>query len=360
MLFIIPRLISAVILLGLLAQNISYADNDPYFAYREVNKKPLDIKAKELKHFAKEEELIRQKLELKLSQRERAILAGLHWILTLADDDANFKFLFNDFMLLMNALRNSNGREHQKEVVEAISKKALKRGLLHLNELYDTEEMAGWHFIGLFPIIVHYPDLEQGYFAFYKRQWPKFSLKKSPTLAEFNETMKDLDYQGIFEVLVSTSFPHYYIKENQTPKVPMPEDKFPQYMKELEKFNYIDYPIKDTQFRNLGYLATHIPLVLTNYGEFPLKDGINTKKAREYIEKSFEKVWELGEFDLFAEYIQCLKMFQPNDSRIKKLEDFIYSLQRSDGSWGSERDFKTNAYTAIHPSGAALMALNQR
>src|SRR6185436_2404269 len=111
-----------------------------------------------------------------------------------------------------------------------------------------------------------------------------------------------------------------------------PKDSFPEYLKAFEKFIYQDHQIEDPRFRDLGYLATHIPLVLTNYGEYELNNSMNAKNAKAYIESSFEKTRQLGDFDLFAEYIQSLKMFNPKDRRIKDLERFIYSLQRPDGS----------------------------
>src|SRR5580704_2892855 len=80
---------------------------DPFSAYRDLVKKPLLIKEKKLNHYAEEEALIREKLKLSLSDKEYSILSGIHWILGLADDDKNFKFLFPDFMLLIDALSNS-------------------------------------------------------------------------------------------------------------------------------------------------------------------------------------------------------------------------------------------------------------
>lgn len=353
------RIISAMLLSGMMLFGAGASDNkDPFAAYRNFEKKPLDLKGEKLEHFDEEALLLREKLTLDLSRKERAILAGLHFVLNFVDADKHFKFLFPDFLLLMHAMSHSHGRVHQKEVAKAIIKKALKRGYAHLKEFFPQDEMAGWRFSGIFPVLAHYPEEEKRYFEFYKQQWPRIKDSKAPDARVLREAMARSEYKELFNFLVFSSFPHWYLHKVKTPPVPMPEDKYPSYLKAFEEFTYKDHAYNSTQFRNLGYLATHIPLILTNYGEYPLKDSLNAKKAEDYINASFEKARLAGDFDLYAEYIQCLKMYG-KDARTSELEDFLYDLQRPDGSWGSDRDFKKNAYTAIHPSGAAMMALNQ-
>lgn len=332
---------------------------DPYYPYRDSEKKAVDIKEKSLKYFANEEQLIRDKLKLSLSERERAILSGLHWVINLVDDDKNFKYIFPDLLLLIDSLSTSRGRSHQQEVTQSIVKTALMRGSLQLTDIYGGKETGLWDFIRVFPILAKYPGLEKEYFSFYQKKWPDPKKSDPPTLKEFSHAIKTSNYKNIFDALVATSFPHYYLLKTKNP-IALPVNAFPTFLQELKKFDYREHAIGDPDFRNLGYLVTHVPLVLTNYGEYPLQEDINKNKAQKYIESSLEKARQLGDFDLYAEYIQCIKMFRPsNDPQVVELDRFIYNLQRSDGSWGSKNDFKTNAYTAIHPTGAALMALNQ-
>lgn len=354
-----PRFILAMLLSGIMLLMAASTDKeDPFQSYRDFTRGPLNIEAKKLNHFDEEAALIRQKLKLNLSKKERTILAGLHWALNLADDDKKFKFLFSDFLLLMHAMSHSHGRMHQAEVVDAILKKALARGYSSLSEYYPNDEEGGWRFSGIFPVLADYPAWQKRYFAFYEKQWPRLSESKAPGVNEFSESMTKRNYKEIFNFLVFSSFPHWYLQKVKKPPVVLPEGNFPLYIKAFEQFTYKNHEIADPDFRNLGYLATHIPLVLTNYGEFRLEDSINARKAGAYIKASFEKARELGDFDLYAEYIQCLKMYNKGLAN-KAYDNFLYGLQRPDGSWGSKRDFTTNAYTAIHPTGAALMALNQ-
>ncbi len=340
----------------------AYHKYDPFSEYKAFIKKPLHIKPKQLKHYAEEEQLIRAKLKLQLSERERSILAGIHWIISLADDDKNFDNFFSDFMLLLNNLSRSEDRIHQGEVVSLVAKHSLARAEKKLSELFKKDEESRWHFIGILQSLNHHPEFKENYLKFYKKNFgPILEATYKDDDEEYLKAIKDSLYQDIFDFLVQGSFLHYYLSKAEDSDLEFPPNKFQKYLKEFENFNYnTEHPVGE-EFRSLGYLVTHVVLALTNYGEFPIDDGVNRKKAQAYIESSFEKTKnQLGDFDLFAEYILCLKIFNPGqDPRVKELEKFLFSLQRPNGSWGSERDFKTTSYTAIHPSGAALMALNQ-
>lgn len=360
------KIIVSALIFTIITLSASYASYkfDPFSQYRNFIKRPLAIKAKQLKYYNEEEKLIRAKLKLDLSQRERVILAGLHWMICFIDDDSNFDGLFADFMLFMQTMTHSHGRQHQKEVAQSIVRTSLARAQNKLDKLFETNEESRWRLLGIFYILAQYPEFQDSYFNFYKTHYKSSNLEEPFEFenTKFADALKAEKYQVLFVYLVQTSFLHYYLALGKNQDFVMPKDKFGEYLKEFESFNYnLNYSAHDPEFRQLGYLATHIPLVLTNYGEFNIKDGVNKDKVQAYIEATFDKVKNsLGDFDLFAEYVQCLKILNPGrDPRIKDLEKFIYSLQRPDGSWGSERDFTTNPYTAIHPGGAALMALNQ-
>lgn len=354
------RILGAVFAFGLILISISYASykKDPFMANRDFVKKPLSIGPKKLVHYAKEEQLIREKLAGKLSTKERSILSGLHWVLGLMDEDKNFKNILSDFLLMTNSLTNSRGRLHQQEVAIAIGRTSLLRAKKHLPEIFDKEEDSAWRFLQLLPILSKYPDLQTVYFEFYKKQWPNFSKTEVLEVKEFIKDMHTQSYQNLFDSLVITSFPHYYRMKFQNLPVEVPEDKFPDYIKQFEQFTYQEHPIEDPKFRILGYLATHVPLVLTNYCEYAPKNNVNMRKVKKYVDESFGKAHDLGDFDLYVEYILCKKMFGAHASEVKTLEKFIYNLQRPDGSWGNKNDFATSSYTAIHPTGAALMSLN--
>jgi hypothetical protein len=362
---VILRLAPALIILASITLWLGYSEaqkNDPFASYRDFVKKPLNITAPPLvKHYEHEEKLIREKLKLKLSQKERSILAGLHWILGLVDNDEEFAFLFPDFMLFMDKMSDCEDRIHQKEIVNLVIKTSFARAEKQLDKLFKDEDMARWRLIGLLPILLKHPEFISSYTDFYAKKWPNNTQEFKDKNASFSQALKNNNYKALFDYLVWPSFLHYYLAESKNNKILLPNDKFPEYLEEFKKFNYQVHDIRDPGFRDLGYLATHVVLALSNYGLVPLTQSDNSRKVHDYILSSFDKARELGDFDLFAEYIYCLKILEPQKNPgIEKLEQFLYDLQRPDGSWGSEKDFQTNPYTAIHPGGAALMALNQK
>jgi len=335
--------------------------DDPFASYKDFIKKPFNIEPKDLKHYQEEERMIRDKLKLDLSKRERVILAGLHWLITYMDKDDRFEFAFPDFMLLMNSLKNSENRIHQKEVVTNIIRKSLARELKNLRHLDIDDDNSRFELIRMINIAYPYKDLHQRYLDFYSTHYGNKAKEPYKSLdGDFLQALKKNNHKSIFGHLLQTSFLHHYLNKMSGVSDGLPKDKFPEYLREFESYNYNkDLPVGN-ELRDLGYLATHIPLYLTNYGEFLLQGSVLARKAGEFLDATLDKVrYQLGDFDLLAEYVLCLKMLNPKgDSRIKELEQFLFDLQRPDGSWGSSRDFDENPYTAIHPGGAALMAIN--
>lgn len=356
------KAISIIILFGVFVVATSYTQykNDPFGRYKNFVKKPLDIMPQNLTHYGAEEKLIRDKLKLDLSPRERSMLAGLHWLIVFADNDKNFDFIFPDFILLLNTLSNSKDRIHQQEIVDLISQSSLKRAQKKMSSLFEKNEESRGVFIGILQLIHRHPQFKEEFFQFYKNRFgPILDTTYEKDEQQFIAAVQEPSYGVLFGYLVNATFLHYYLGKDKNSDVALPPDRLPQYLKQFENFEYVDEQ-DPKEFRALGYLVTHVVYALTNYGEFDIKKDVNQSKAQVYIESSLEKTRQFGDFDLLAEYVQCLKLFSPNaDSRVPELEQFIYSLQRPDGSWGSEEDFKTDSYTAIHPTGAALMALNQ-
>jgi hypothetical protein len=353
-----------VVLIGsfiALTWGVDQKPRDPFKPYRQAQEKPLAIEKQTLTNFGVEEALIREKLKLSLSQRERSILAGLHWILGLVDDDETFFFIFSDFLLLMNVLGNSEDRDHQREVVLSIIKTSLGRAEKKLASIYKHDENSRAAFICMLQALSRFPEYYDTYVEFYNKHFPKPPNNDAKDDEEFANAMSNKDYKTLFDHLVASSLLHFSLKKLPKDLMVLPKDRLQVYWKNFESFDYPDHAVFSQEFRTLGYLVTHVVLGLTNYGEFPIDQSKNRQKAEDYIEASNDKVSnQLGDFDLFAEYVQSIKIFSDGqDKRVDKLEDLIYGLQRSDGSWGSKRDFTTNPYTAIHPTGAALMALNQ-
>lgn len=343
----------------------SFAETtDPFARYRGPSGGKVSIQEKGLTKFADAEKLILQKLKLDLSQRERAILGGLHYLITSLNEDSHFDGVFSDFILLLTTLSHSEDRVHQRDVIDVITRTSLARAQDRLPLIYKSDEKSRGNFLYILQALWRYKNFQGPYFDFYRRTFKPIPDNVFQQLRHnFALTIATADYRGMFGLLVGPAMVHFYrAKETSSPALNLPKDDFVDYLKDFEKFRYIDdHPALTNQFRDLGYLATHVVLLLTNYGEFPLPGKKISRDAANYIEASLARVEkELGDFDLFAEYIQCIKLIsRGRDERISRFEKFIYDLQRTNGAWGSDFDFMQSAYTAIHPTGAALMALNQ-
>lgn len=334
-------------------------------AYQDPASKPKSLKTRDLVNYAEEDRLIAQKFEKKLSNKERAILHGLYWLIGFADSDKNFDFLSSSFLLLLYEMTFSKGRVEQQEIAKLILKKSLARAEKRLSKLFPPSERSQWMLIGLFHILLKYPEFMPSFQKYYE---DKFAIKDPESQSkeekrDFDLAIKDKSYRAIYEELIDTSFLHYYLSLTKDPIKKLPRDNFPVYLKQLESLDYDEnLPVKSDIFINIGYLATHVILVLTNYGEFLIKNDVNMRKAKTYIKNTFDKVRnELGYLDLLAEYVQCLEILEPrNNEHIKESIKFLIDLQRSDGSWGTASSIQSDPYTAFHPTWAVLTALNQR
>lgn len=333
------------------------SENDPFIKYRDFAATPFSPSPRALSHYGVVDKLIISKLKQKLSKKERSILQALHWLIGFADNDDNFDFISANFFILLHEMTASRERLHQKEVAALILQISLARAEKRLAEIYPKDENGKNKFLGLMQILLSYPQFAAAYQQFYQRQFRGITEDFN-----FQKALKNNSYQEMYEHLINASFIFYYLANAKNPIAPLPKNSFLADLKMLEQFEYkTDYPVKSYEFVQLSYLATHVLLVLTNYGQFALRDSINARKAAKYLEATFDKVRDqLGYLDLFAEYIQGLKIANAVPrTKIEQLEDFLLKLQRPDGSWGTEQTFKSDPYTAFHPTWAVITALNQ-
>lgn len=341
----------------ILSASYIHAERDSFGAYRNLAPSSSPLLPQTLKHYTAAQKLIQNKLTKKLSRKEASILRALDWLIGFADKDENFDFVSTNFFLLLYEMTASRGRIHQKEVAQLILETSFARAQKRLSQIYPPEKDTKESFIGLLQILLDYPQFQAPYYKYYTRA---FSFKDEKF--NFQKAQSSNDYRQMYEHLVSASFLYYYLLKDKATTLALPENSFLEDLKKLEKFEYkTSYPVPSYEFVQLGYLATHVVLVLTNYGQFAISPSTNARKAARYIQATFDKVRDkLGYLDLYAEYIQCLKILNIAPSaRINKLEDFLFDLQRPDGSWGTEQTFKSDPYTAFHPTWAVITALNQ-
>lgn len=351
--FIVLFIFSSFILIGYVGPKF-----DPYIAYHSLSKSPP--KEKTLNYFQPVDDLIKNKLTENISSREKAIIEGLRFVVRMVDDEKKFDFIFPSFILLVYEMIQSHGRIHQKEVAELTLRMSLARAQNRLNKIFPlNSEERKWQLIGMFHILHHYAEYSAPYFDFYRRHFLSSTHEPVHEIA-FKDAIKQRSYKTIGHYLINLSFLHYYLRMAKNLDFPLPQDRFLEYLKDFEAFDYdFSHEPNSEEFVDSGFLATHVILVLTNYGQFPIKNDINKQKAQKYIDDTLDKTrFQLGYLDLLAEYLQCLKILHTGQKHIAELEKLLFELQRPDGSWGTARDFNSNPYNAFHPTWAVLTALN--
>jgi hypothetical protein len=358
------KLISVIfVVLGIGLSLFYYYKSTPFYDYKPIFSDELSIQPISLKHNQTLEKNIRKKLLLPLLEKEKRILSGLHWLLKFIDDDQRFNDVFTDFIILANELKRGS-RAHQSEIATQLLKNCLKRAIPKLKQLFPADEEGRWDFIGILPILSKSTEFRSTYYAFYKQN---FSTNKIPNYYEhhelsFNDAVNQSNFEVMGDYLIDISFLHYFIKSDTKNTLKLPANRFKHYLAQFESFNYnLELDKNSDSYSEQAYLATHIPLVLTNYGEFKIPSGINTDKVKNYIDKTYHSIrYSVNDLDLLAEYLQCLKMLAKSnsDERIPELERLFFSLQRSNGSWGKQTDFDGDAYNMFHPTWAVLTALN--
>ena len=356
---------SLIIVLLIAAACLSFLANyyqDPFRNYRPWIAQPVSLQSLELQHNQDVEILIRQKMSLDISEKEKVILGGLHWLCGFMDKDANFDDVFTDLIILLKELSRGESRNHQTEVAQLLLDQSLARGAKRLPRLFSDDEESRWDFIGILPIIADSAGHREEYLAFFRRQFKTQQARAYQSGdTTFSQALQLEDVEAIGDYLIDTSFLHYYLMKSPNNGLNLPPNTFNQHIKAFQTYEYeLGLSYDSDAFIDQAYLATHIPLVLTNYGEYDYTASLLGNKVRQFINETFEDVrYKTADLDLLAEYLQCLKILEdPSDERITESENFLIELQRSDGSWGTQSDFKGEPYLIFHPTWAVLTALN--
>ncbi len=333
---------------------------EPFLAYKSPIPKPKTQQP--LKYSQPIDDVINETLKLELSLREKAIILGMRWAIHFADKDTNFNFIFPYYILFLHEMTFSEDRVHQREIAQLAMRMSLARAQVKLAKLYPKNEDGRWKLIAILHILLKYPEYKTPFLDFFREHFAHYPSTYTPSEGVgFSAAIQTQNYQIMGDYLINTSFLHYYLAKTKEPELALPANFFPEYLKKLEKFDYdLTHQTGDNNFMESAFLATHVVLILTNYGEFPIKDDINKRKAQAYLEATFDQVSnEVGNLDLLAEYVQSLKILNPGkDPRIAGLEKLLFGLQRADGSWGSLQDFNSNPYDAFHPTWSVLTAIN--
>lgn len=120
-------------------------------------------------------------------------------------------------------------------------------------------------------------------------------------------------------------------------------------------------------FYDLAYLFTHVGYIPTGYGRHALhrNDG---EWLYQFIRSNFYSVMEMGELDLFAEFVDLLRQYGCSESNDKQTRDgarYLLSLYTKAGhSWIAHRESyeskTSNPYDLLHKPWTAMAGLRIR
>ena len=230
-------------------------------------------------------------------------------------------------------------------------------------EYFTPNEQGRWQFIAVIRLL-HLHGVDIGPFQpFYEAHFPGSPAPYRDLFygIEYPDAVASTNYRSMGNHLTYASFLHFLLRDVADPGFPLPDDHFPEMLGALEDFTY---PLGDTDGPELAeqdYFATHLAMMLTNWGEEDLMEGDLVGPLRAYVDSRFDTV-RLGsdDFVLFAEFVEALRLLQlGGDSRIERGEAVLMARQHADGSWGAETasSLSEDPYSALHPTWAAMAAL---
>jgi hypothetical protein len=110
-----------------------------------------------------------------------------------------------------------------------------------------------------------------------------------------------------------------------------------------------------------AYLATHVPLVLTEYGRHPLPRE-STSRFVEFLAHEFPAYLQARDVEIVGESADVFRQLgrsERDDAQVCAAAMFLLRSQNADGSWG-EWSTATSPYNAVHKTWAAVTGLVER
>jgi hypothetical protein len=295
---------------------------------------------------------------LSTNNQEKAVLRGLIWLDEFVRDDEHLHFIFSDYLLMLNELALRRPGPVSAGARQMIHD-AFQRSAENLKEIFEQDEAGKWDYISILALLEIWQIPGKPFVDFYNSHFP--SNLKMDYDDEFEKALKKLDYDTLGDILIDTSFAHFFRKKISASAFNVPETGFSDYLKRVTGLPYgCTFDKDENAYSDQNYYVTHVIFVATDYGQQPMPDGALSREMRQYLESEFACVrYQVREIDLIAEFVHCLKLFgQKERPDVREAVDYLLSLQHEDGSWGTEEDFEGDAYDIFHPTWAVITALN--
>lgn len=291
-------------------------------------------------------------------ERYGAVLRGLRWCVTFADNDANFDFTFTNYITMLDELTIKDPKSALSRIVHALLLKEFERALPRFPKLFSADVDGYESFIHILPIAYHHQVPIKPFKEFAIRHFAK--ITPIDRLKEFREAAKDLNYDRLTDLIVDAAFVDMAYRWEANKVLRLPPNNYQTIMREAASIQFV-HRYDDDSYHDQNYYATHVLLALNHYGQMSLKPSVIGDKVFFYLTGQYNTVrHQVGDLDLLCEYLYCLKQFAlVGVGFINEGERFIISQQRPDGSWGTSDDFEGDPYDCLHPTWTAITLLVQ-
>ncbi|HYA41718.1 MAG TPA: hypothetical protein VEF34_10465 [Syntrophobacteraceae bacterium] len=312
--------------------------------------------AQRVRHNPEIIEAIDREISTTLNERNLAVLRGLRWCVAFCDDDGNFEFTFSNYVTMLDELTFNNSRPNLGNIVHTLILKEFERALPLLSKLFPADADGYEDFISILPVAYHHQVPRGSLRKFARRHFTR--VKPADRMRDFRRAKKRLDYDSLTDIVVGAAFIDMAYSWGVNEDFALPPNEYRTIMARCSDIPFTA-GFNDDSYQDQNYYATHVLLALNHYGQRPLTRSPTLDRVLEYLSGQYETVRRrVGDLDLLCEYIYCFRQAAfPDAGSLDEGEQYVMSLQKSDGSWGTPEDFNGDPYDRLHPTWTAITLL---
>lgn len=292
--------------------------------------------------------------------KERAILAGLHWMVRYLEEERHFRSVFSDYVLALHELTLFEKQRPWVEVVRGILRRSFARAWPAREKIFAKSVAGKWDFVSMIYLLYQHGIPHEPYLHFYHSYFPAGEETQGKS---FERAFRERDYDRLGDFLIDACFLDLLLRKY--PRVPfrLPHNRLATYVRRLDNLPLIhSFTSNPDGYHHQNYFVTHVILSMNHYSESPLLDTPLSRRMLAYLKREFATVrYRVGDIDLLAEFVYSLKCYGLEDAlMVQEAQQFLLAQQRPWGAWGKAADWRGSAYDAIHPTLAVITALNYR
>lgn len=309
------------------------------------------------RHNPKVVQMIREAMFRTSSVQERAILAGMHWLVGVVEDDDKFDEGFGDYTTIMSEMAMYGQGTTPGHLAQLLLKNAFQRAVHRLPNIFEKTLADKGDFITVLFMLYKF-DIPKGPFIrFYQTYFPPGQPK--PHKVPFEEALKKRDYVIMGTHIIDEAFLDIFQKRNPNNPFQLRKSQLPSYIQQMETLPFIYDKSNLEGYSDQNYFITHIVLAINHYGESPYPDTPLTRRIYKYFVDNMATIrFEVKDLDLLGELVYCFKIYgQAQRPDVQEAIQYMLDLQHADGSWGNDDDFAGTLYQVMHPTWAVITGL---